>query len=99
MNPKTVEFPTTEDNRRELINELEESCGPNWADDSQPGSLGCHELLDRTSMIANNLEEYVRSHPACVRNAEWFALAERAAEALHELYQKVGSEHLSSDCS
>jgi hypothetical protein len=60
----------------------------------KPGSFGCHELLDRTSLAADFVERYVRSHPACVQDPDWFALAEQAVTALQELYQRVGAAHL-----
>jgi len=69
----------------------------NWAADNRPGSFGCHELLDRTNMLADLVEGQIQNHPACVANAEWFALAEQAASALRELYQRVGADHLSAD--
>ena len=43
------------------------------------------------------VDQFVVSHPACLQNAEWFALAEQAAAALRELYQRVGAEHLTAD--
>jgi hypothetical protein len=64
---------------------------------SKPGSFGCHELLDRTALIMNNVEEFIVSHPACLNNKEWFALARKASEALHELYQQVGAAHLDTE--
>ncbi|KJU83567.1 hypothetical protein MBAV_004236 [Candidatus Magnetobacterium bavaricum] len=60
----------------------------------QPGSFGCHELLDRTAFIANIIEDYLLNHPSCTKNKDWYSLAERAAAALHELYQRIGEEHL-----
>jgi hypothetical protein len=68
--------------------------GPHWAEQFKPGSFGCHELLDRTLMAAELVEQYVLSHPSCVQNREWFVLAEQAVSALQELYQRVGAEHL-----
>ena len=65
-----------------------------WEGMSKPGGYGCHELLDRTALIMKNVEEFIVSHPACLSNKEWFALARQASEALHELYQQVGGEHL-----
>ena len=59
-----------------------------------PGSFGCHELLDRTSLLTDSLERFVLSHPACVHNKEWFALAYQAVSHLNDLYQKVGAEHV-----
>ncbi len=70
--------------------------GEGWEKEYRPGSFGCHELLDRTAMLAGLVEEQIQSHPACVANAEWFQLTKRAA-ALRELYQRVGAEHLGED--
>ena len=82
-----------EDERLRKIKELVSEFGPNWTDGFEPGSLGRHELLDRTNLVANNLEEYVLEHPACIQNPEWYTLAEQAVTALRELYQRVGAEH------
>lgn len=65
----------------------------NGEEEYRPGSFGCHELLDRSAMIAGLVEEQIQNHPACVANAEWYGLAERAAAALRELYQRVGAAH------
>jgi hypothetical protein len=83
----------TEEERLRKVNELAAELGPNWADAYEPGSHGCHELLDRTNLIGDNLEHYVLEHPACMLNPEWYALAEKAVSALRELYQRVGAEH------
>jgi hypothetical protein len=48
-------------------------------------------------MVSDSLERFIVSHPACVQNPEWYALARQAAEALHILYQKVGAVHLKGD--
>ncbi len=66
-------------------------------EDFAPGTLGCHELLDRTSLVLKLLEESIRTHPSCLLKPEWFELADRASQALADLYQRVGSEHLSVD--
>jgi hypothetical protein len=84
----------TETERQQRIAELIADYGLDWAEQYQPGSFGCHELLDRTSLVADLVEQYVRSHPACVQNPDWFALAEQAVAALRELYQRIGAEHL-----
>jgi hypothetical protein len=36
------------------------------------------------------VDNYVLTHPACVQNQEWFALAEQALDALMDLYQRIG---------
>ena len=84
----------TEHERKRLLAELNAEQGKDWAEQYKPGSFGCHELLDRTSMAAKNIEEYVLSHPACAQNPDWYSLADQAAAALHELYQRIGAEHL-----
>ncbi len=86
--------PEIEKERQRLIGEIRLECGPEWDVPYQPGSFGCHELLDRTSQLADQLEKSILDHPACIRDPEWFALATRAVNALRELYQRVGSEHL-----
>jgi hypothetical protein len=83
-----------EEERRRLVDELTAEHGPEWEAQYQPGTFGCHELLDRTSLLADQLEKSVLTHPACIRDPEWYALASRAAESLRELYQRVGSEHV-----
>jgi hypothetical protein len=84
----------TKDERQKRIDELTAEHGPTWDEAYRPGSFGCHELMDRTSLLAEQLEKSILSHPSCVRNAEWYALAARAVESLHELYQRVGAEHI-----
>ena len=96
MNNNTQEADTLdlEQHRQEIVNEMLAEHGPNWAEHYAPGTLGCHELLDRTINAAETVEQYVLSHPACAQNPEWYALAEQAVAALNELYQRVGAEHL-----
>ena len=83
--------------RLRLVGELAAESGANWANAYRPGSAGCHELLDRTSLLAQSLENQLLAHPACVANPTWYALAEQAAAALRELYQQVGSVHLGTE--
>lgn len=83
--------------RQQEIAELVADSGNDWAREFLPGTSGCHKLLDRTSMFADMIEHHLASHPACVANVEWYELAERAASALHELYQRVGAEHFAVD--
>ncbi len=79
-----------EELRAEYLAEAQDDLAGN-----EPGSFGCHELLDRTSILADQIDSQVLSHPACIQNSEWFALAHQAMTALHDLYQAVGAEHLS----
>lgn len=86
--------PEVEQQRQEAVAELIAEHGPNWTDQYAPGTFGCHELLDRTSLAAAMVEQSVLSHPACAQNAAWYALAEQAVAALNDLYQQIGAEHL-----
>jgi len=83
-----------EKERQHPTDELTAEHGSEWEAQYRPGSFGCHELLDRTSLLTDQLERSILAHPSCIRNAEWYALAARAVESLHELYQRVGAEHL-----
>jgi len=94
MSQLTQSIDEVEQLRQQYIDEAKEGLAADWDDASKAGSLGCHELLDRTSLLMNNLDEYVLAHPACLRNKEWFALAHQAVDALNQLYQKVGAEHI-----
>lgn len=83
--------------RRRLIEDMVAEHGPEWSKPYQPGTFGCHELLDRTSLVAEAVEREILSHPACIQNQGWFALAETAVSALQELYQQIGKAHLDDD--
>lgn len=85
---------SVEDERREIVNDLATEHGPDWGARYAPGTFGCHELLDRLSLVARLLDEAIVSHPACVQKPEWYALARRASDAVNDLYQEVGAEHL-----
>lgn len=94
MSKPVTNVSDTEQERQQLADELLTDHGPRWVEQYKPGSFGCHELLDRTSLVADLLEQQVLSHPACVQNPDWFALAEQAVSALRELYQQIGAAHL-----
>ncbi len=94
MDPHIAKSLDVEQERQQLIQEMITEYGPNWPEQYKPGSFGCHELLDRTSLVADIVEQNVLSHPACAQNREWYALAEKAVAALWELYQRIGEVHL-----
>jgi len=83
--------------RREQVQELAGEHGADWMKKYRPGSAGCHELLDRTAMLANIVESHILEHPACVARPDWYQLAQQAVAALNDLYQQVGGEHLSAE--
>jgi len=96
MSARTAKARDTEHERQQRAAELSAEHGPTWLEQYKPGSFGCHELLDRTSLLADTVEQYVLAHPGCVQNRQWYALAEQAVAALRELYQRIGAEHLDS---
>ena len=61
-----------------------------WA----PRTFGCHEALHMASVLAEMVEERLVDHPSIMLRSEWRELATRACDALHELYQVIGREHL-----
>lgn len=89
-----LQINEVEQERQLRIEELLEEYGSDWSEHYAAGTFGCHELLDRTSLVVNTLEEFILDHPACIQNEEWYALASQAATALHELYQQIGAVHL-----
>ena len=70
---------------------------PGWEIRYGPGSFGCHELLDRVMLLGDLVEGQVLEHPSCALQAEWHHLAVQAVEALRELYQRIGAEHLAAE--
>ncbi len=88
-----------EQERLRLAGELAAESGERWAEEYLPGTTGCHELLDRTSLVSDLLERHILEHPACVANPVWYRLAEQAADALCELYQQVCAEHLGREAA
>jgi hypothetical protein len=90
-----IKFLTPEEERQQDLAELVADQGADWMEHFKPGSFGCHELLDRTSVLADLVITRVRSHPACIQDPEWYALADQAADALSKLYQSVGAKHIS----
>ena len=93
MGKHAIKGPDVEQERQQLLDALAADHGPRWAEQYEAGSFGCHELLDRTALAADIVERYVRTHPTCVQNQEWFALVEQAVTALQELYQRIGAAH------
>ena len=96
MNAKVREPHEAEEYRQELLGEITRE-GESQEEQFRPGTFGCHELLDRLSILVGNLEEHILQHPSCVRNPDWFELAHQAVSVLNDLYQQVGASHLDED--
>jgi hypothetical protein len=94
MSNDTLKLDEVEQDRQRILSESAEDYGPNWSEQFQPGSFGCHELLDRTALVSDLVQRFVLTHPACALNPAWYALADQAAAALCELYQQVGAAQL-----
>ena len=94
MSIDTEPIQHIESQRQESLRELESDGEKARLEHFYPGTFGCHELLDRTILLAEQVERTILSHPACIQNREWYELASEASAALHELYQRIGSEHL-----
>lgn len=60
----------------------------------EPGSHGCHEALHMASFLIDAVDEQLVGHPAIQANADWQKLATTALDALFELYQAIGKQHL-----
>lgn len=61
-----------------------------------PGTHGCHEAMHVACLMNDLVDERLCSHPAILRNAEWYRLAATAQEALWALYQAIGDEHMNA---
>lgn len=59
-----------------------------------PGSFGCHEALHMTSFLMQAIDTDLMEHPAIAARPDWKATAEVAFNALYDLYQAIGREHL-----
>jgi hypothetical protein len=59
-----------------------------------PGTHGCHEALHMASFLMEAVAERLMEHKAIEQKPEWAALADRAHQALFDLYQAIGKEHL-----
>jgi hypothetical protein len=62
-----------------------------------PGSHGCHEALHAASIFMEMVDRRLCDHPAVLANPDWYALAHRAMEYLFQLYQSIGSVHLTQE--
>jgi hypothetical protein len=67
---------------------------PGWRARYAPGTFGCHEALHMTSVFADTIGFRLLDHGAIIQNPEWYALADRAFQALGDLYQAIGAVHL-----
>jgi hypothetical protein len=60
----------------------------------KPGTYGCHEALHMAAFLSQAVDNELTEHTAVTRNKEWLKLAKKASQALWDLYQAIGNEHL-----
>jgi hypothetical protein len=53
-----------------------------------------HECLHMADFLCSAVLDQLCDHKAVRKNRKWAKLASRAADALWDLYQAIGSEHL-----
>lgn len=66
-------------------------------EDYSPGTFGCHEALDRCSLLIQLVGD-LGAHPAICLNPDWEAKVVQAESILADLYQEIGRVHLANDC-
>ncbi len=59
-----------------------------------PGSFGCHEAMHMASALTSAVSRELLEHGAVLAKPEWFALANRAADALNDLHQAIAAVHM-----
>ncbi len=86
MNHESNDIRGSEAERLRRVKQQVEEAGAGWSEPYKPGTFGCHEVLDRTSTLADQVERLVVDHPSILLDPEWFALADTALTALNDLY-------------
>jgi len=56
--------------------------------------FGRHEVLHMSSFLMGAVAEQLLEHEQIASNPEWKALANRAHDALFDLYQAIGASRL-----
>lgn len=60
----------------------------------KPDDYGIHEIMDRASLFMEMVEMGLLGHDALRANEKWKGKALEAYDALYDLYQMIGAEHL-----
>ena len=55
-----------------------------------PGTIGNHELLDRTHLVLAMWSQFVREHPSCYSDASLYRMASQIESMMADFYQTVG---------
>ncbi len=64
-----------------------------------PGSIGCHELVDRIATMNFMFDEIITAHPALQEVEGWQKRADDIADSLHQFYQDIAAMHLAESGS
>ncbi|MBF0353825.1 MAG: hypothetical protein HQL43_01135 [Alphaproteobacteria bacterium] len=88
-----VDTNDTESLRRDILADMGED-EATLQERFAPGTFGCHEALHMASVSLEIVDRHLLEHPAIALKPEWFALAEKAHQALFDLYQAIGGETL-----
>ena len=75
----------TEANKENLNAEFTRNC--------QPGSYACHEILEDSSNIMNDIH-ILLDKDSIIANPEWFKMVHQAGTLIFNLYQEIGAVHL-----
>ena len=83
-----------ESERREALTEAREDLSSTDGEALEarfgPGTFGHHELLDRASILLENWESFIASHPATLLDPGRYRKAREIADAMADFYQLVG---------
>ena len=70
---------------------------PGWRERYKPGTFGCHEALHTSALLTDLVASRLMEHGAIIQNQDWYVLADKAQQALFDLYQAIGSLHLEAE--
>ena len=70
---------------------------PDWRERYKPGTFGCHEALHTSALLTNLVASRLMEHGAIMQNQDWYVLADKAHQALLDLYQAIGAVHLEAE--
>lgn len=59
-----------------------------------PGSHGCHEALHMAAFVLDVIDRELVEHPAIKHTPKYRKLAVAGLDAIYELYQAIGADHL-----
>ena len=76
-----------ENARQRAWGEIAEQNDSGWEAQWVPGTMGFHELCDRSMVLSGQVFDLLVEHPAAVLDPELYALAHAAHNALWQLHR------------